>query len=187
MSIFELIYVVVLLVIMISVLISFHAERKAKVVPAPTLRHVRNRALSLIPDTFDRNGSYKIIDLGSGWGGVLIALSNLFPNSEIVGYEISPCPFILSKIRGWIRSKNIKVYSTNFLNENISDADIIFCYLSPNHMKQLAPLFSTLGAGKSIISCAFPLPGWAADSEDRVSGYFCNTSIYCYKTSGPKP
>jgi len=74
-----------------------------------------------------------IYDLGSGWGDVLIALAKIYPEAEIRGIEISPVPYLFSIVRTFFM-KNISISYGNFFLKNISDANIVICYLMPEIM-----------------------------------------------------
>ena len=176
----DIIYCFVMIVFFVAIFTSLFFERYTKIVPAPTLSYVRKRALKLIPENFKKDGQYEIFDLGSGWGGILISLSKLFPNSTIIGYELSPLPYFISKLRVFFRKRNINVYREDFFKKDISDADIIFCYLSPYHMELLKEKFSELPNGSVIISCSFPILGWKPDKEEYISSFFVKIPIFRY-------
>lgn len=171
-----------MITIFLIVLISFYYEKKTKIGAMPSWSSVGKIALKLIPDNFSKDGQYQILDLGSGWGGVLATLSKLFPNSKITGYELSPWPFLYSSVRLFSKRKKIQIMRKDFFDNDISSADIIFCYLSPYHMDKLKEKFATLPDGKCIISCAFPILGWKIDKEDFVHNFFVKTPVFRYIT-----
>jgi hypothetical protein len=181
-EVIDVIYCIVMIVFFISIFTSIYFEKYTKIVPAPTLSYVRRKALKLIPPNFKREGQYNILDLGSGWGGILIALSKLFPQSKITGYELSPFPYIISSLRIYFNKKNIDILREDFFDKDISSADIIFCYLSPYHMEKLKEKFATLPEGKCIISCSFPIKGWKADKQDEINSFFIKIPIFRYIT-----
>lgn len=158
----------------------FYYEKKAKISPAPVLPWVRRKALALIPESFDRSKKYKIADLGSGWGGLLLKLSKQFPNSDVVGYEISPWPFYISKMTTGLLSRRVTVKKENFFQKDISEFDIVVCYLSPYHMKELKSQFASLKPGSVIVSCSFPVEGWEPDIKGSISGIFVTIPIFVY-------
>ena len=92
----------------------------------PSSAVARKAMLALSCET----GNGPIYELGSGWGNVLIALAKQFPNRQIVGYEISFLPWLISKLLIKILGlKNVHVYRKNFLNADLSEASVIVCYL----------------------------------------------------------
>lgn len=179
MTLLDVIYCSVMISFFAIIAISFFYEKHLKIGAMPSLPSVGKKAFALIPQDYKNDGQYKIMDLGSGWGGVLLGLSKLFPNSKIIGYELSPCPFIVSWVRTFF-SKDINVSRKNFFEKDISSANIIFCYLSPYHMEQLKEKFSSLPDGTCIISCAFPITGWKIDKEEHIYNFFIKTPMYRY-------
>ena len=120
------------------------------------------------------------IDLGSGWGGLLVQLSKKFPSAKIIGYEVSWFPYLFSK---WVcRKKNIKIYRSNHLLTSFPTNAVFFCYLCPLSMKDLA-----MNVPKSgwLISHTFSLPNvrpiHTQICEDRY-----RTRVYVYRLSNSK-
>jgi len=102
-----------------------------------------------------------VYDLGCGDGRVVVALANNSPAELIVGYEVSLIPYIWSRLRIIFLglSKRIDVRYGDFLNRDLSSADVIFCFLTPMAMKRLQPKFEKeLKKGTRIISYSFHIP-----------------------------
>lgn len=179
MSLFDIIYCTALILFFVVVLTSLFYEKRTKIVPAPTFSWVRNKALSLIPSHFSKEGQYEIVDLGCGWGGALIALYKIFPHSKITGYEMSFWPYLVSKTRTLLR-ENILIFREDFFKKDISSSDIIFCYLSPYHMELLKEKLSALRQGSCVVSCSFPILGWTADKVVYVNCFIIKIPVYSY-------
>ncbi len=180
MSIFDTIYSVFIIFVFLVIGISFIYEKKARISPTPVLPHVRLKALTLLPSRFIPSGTYKIADLGCGWGSLLLKLSRLFPEASITGYEISPFPFLLSWLRSSLFSSNISVHRSDFFKADISAFDIVFCYLSPWHMNELKDHFLKMKPGSVVISCSFPIDGWRAERTDSVKSLFVSIPVFLY-------
>jgi SAM-dependent methyltransferase len=127
-----------------------------------------------------------VYDLGSGDGRVVAALAH---NSaaHIVGYEISLLLYIWSRLKLlfcglWAR---VEIRYADFLTRDLSQATVIFCFLTPMAMKKLAPKFrKELKQGTRIISYSFSLPDW----EPRLVERRTPTSIpIFYYEVGPAP
>jgi hypothetical protein len=160
-------------------------ERKARVPPVPVLPHVKRRALKLALKHTDASAPYKIIDLGCGWGGVMLSLARVYKKATITGYEISPWPYRFAKLRTALKGKRVRVRRQNIFDADISDQDIIYCYLHPETLKELRPVFETLKPGALIISCSFPIPEWTAIAREDVAGVV-NIPIFIYKINEKK-
>ena len=68
------------------------------ITPMPSSGAARRRIVELVPA--DLEGT--ILELGSGWGGLAVALARRFPAAQVVAYELSPVPWIVARIRAAI-------------------------------------------------------------------------------------
>lgn len=145
----------------------------------PTSRKVQRDLLDVIPPL---KASGKIYELGSGWGTLTYSLAKKFPNIEVVGYEISPVPYLFSKvIAKSCAINNLKLEKKNFLNTSLDEAQLIVCYLYPKGMEQLkVELEKKLSPGTWVISNTFAITGWSPYFVHHVQDLY-RTKIYIYK------
>lgn len=67
-------------------------------------------------------------------------------------------------------SNGVKIKYKNFYVQDLSEADAIFCYLTPWGLKKLKPkLEKELRPGAKIVSYAYTIDGWQPDLRDRSS------------------
>lgn len=146
----------------------------------PTSEKVKLKVLDCVPP--ETQGT--ILDLGSGWGTMVMQLAKKFPHCHIIGYESSPIPYYFSKIWAlFAKLPNMKIYRKNFFEENISNASLIYCYLYPGAMKQLRDKFNEeLKPGTIVFSNTFALPNWEPVHVVNVKDIY-NTRIYMYMKS----
>ena len=140
--------------------------------PMPSSVNSRLEMMKLVP-----TDPKFCIDLGSGWGGLLLQLSKRFPKTKIIGYEISILPYLYSK---WVcRNKNIDIFRKSYLSVSHPEDTVFFCYLCPSSMKKLAQQPPEYGW---LISHTFALP-----SHTPVRSCVCDdvyrTRIYVYDLS----
>ncbi len=110
-----------------------------------------------------------IYDLGSGLGNVGIAIVKNFP-VKVIGYEISPLPYLTSKIRS-LFVKNFTVKYANVKKANISDANVVYCYLLPGLLSEIAPkLTKELPKNTKIISLLFEIKGLKKQKTIEIDG-----------------
>jgi precorrin-6B methylase 2 len=96
-----------------------------------------------------------IIDLGSGWGTLMIALARAFPDASVQGVEMSPFPYLISRLRTR-RLSNVSVRFGTLFRTDLHDADAITCYLMPSLMARLSDLLDqTVKPGTSIVTNTF--------------------------------
>jgi len=124
-----------------------------------------------------------IIDLGSGWGTLLFALSRKYPDRQIIGFELSWLPWIYSQaIRVIFRRRNLRIYRQNFFSAQLPDATLLICYLHPKGMQKLWDKLSSdqRRLNSMLISNTFALPDNQPAETLRVDDLY-NTPIYIYR------
>ncbi len=73
------------------------------------------------------NGS--LIDLGSGWGTLVIAVARKYPHQQVIGYELSWFPWLISIIRKYsLRLDNLTLYRKDFKKAELSNASILLSF-----------------------------------------------------------
>jgi trans-aconitate methyltransferase len=96
-----------------------------------------------------------IYELGSGWGSLAIELARAFPHAQVRGIEISPFPYLVSRLRA-LRHANARFEWGNFDRCDLSDADAITCYLMPEKMARVAELLDAkLRTNVPVVSIEF--------------------------------
>jgi hypothetical protein len=101
-----------------------------------------------------------IYSLSCGKSGFLLGVGGSYPNAELIGVEHDLFPFILEKIQLIIRFSNIKaIYQKNLYQLDIKRADLIYCYLDVEILRELPKKFKfECKPGTIIISNGFPIP-----------------------------
>jgi ribosomal protein L11 methylase PrmA len=101
-----------------------------------------------------------VYDLGCGDGRFLIAAAKRY-KVKAIGFEINPWAYLLSRFRVGLCQANVSIHFQDFWKADLSEADIVFCYLFPDVMERLREKLSKeLKAGAKVISCNFEMPGW---------------------------
>lgn len=180
MTLAEIMYCLVLAAALGTAGMNEYYTYKVKVPPAPTLPHVRKAMLAFLEKYTDTNKPWNIADLGSGWGGLAIATHRLFRQSSIHGYELSPVPLVISKMRS-VSRPNVHFKRKDILSVNLSTFDIIISYLSPVIMKEMKKKFETECKSGTLIVCnAFEIPGWTPLEQCTV-GRLPKIPVFIYR------
>lgn len=96
-----------------------------------------------------------IYDLGSGFGSLVMALAGAFPRAQVRGVEISPFPYLVSRLRA-LRHANVQIAWGDFTRCDLSDADAVTCYLMPATMPRVAGLLDArLRSSVLVVSIDF--------------------------------
>ena len=148
--------------------------------PVPSSKKAKNCMLSVIPEETIGN----VVDLGSGWGTLVFSLSKKFPQCDVAGYELSPLPWLYSKlINSILRRKNLTIRRKNIYNVCLSKVSVVVCYLHPNAMEKLAQKFEKeLSKGTLIVCNTFPVPSWTPKQVYLIGGVF-SRKIYVYEVN----
>jgi hypothetical protein len=117
-----------------------------------------------------------LYDLGAGDGKALVIANKEF-GARAVGFELSPIFWAVARLNLLIRGAKAELYCRNFFDQNLSGANVIFCFLSIHAMARLKPKFECeLAPGTKIISYAFSIRDW--QPKTIIKKYYGNIYLY---------
>jgi hypothetical protein len=181
---FEWGYSILMMIVFALIFILFWAEHKLKVPAVPLMPWLRIKAITLAAKHSNTDAPYKIADLGSGWGGLCFALARHYKKSDVYGFELSPLPFFIARVRAFFSSlifrRHVSFKQQDIFKIDISDYDIIFCYLSPFILKDMKEQFLSMKKGAMIITCSFPIEGLEPDEVQSMKFIF-NMPVHFYR------
>jgi ribosomal protein L11 methylase PrmA len=122
-----------------------------------------------------------VYDLGAGDGRVLIQAVREF-GARAVGIEIDPIR--VSRIKQRLASTGVEaeVLQGDFMQVDLSPADVVVLYLSDSVNAELAPkLRNELKPGTRVVSLDYPLPAWTADRALDVRSGGLQREIFIYR------
>lgn len=144
----------------------------------------RKRIVSCL-DAVSANKGDMWVDLGCGDGRVLRQARKRY-EVKAVGYEVNPLAYLKARIL-CLFHPGIQIRLKNFFKSDLTNADIVSCYLFPDVMHDLAQkLTSELKPGATIISFNFNLPGLVPEQVLRPPGSLHSDPIYIYRTPEDK-
>lgn len=110
------------------------------------------------------NKPQKVVDLGSGWGTLLIPLAQKFPQHKFVGIERAWTPFYVSKFRAR-KLSNLSFVCEDFFKYSLKDADVVVMFLIGFMMPKVTDkCLKELPKGATVLAIRFPLTGIEADT-----------------------
>lgn len=117
-------------------------------------------------ETANLNPNQKVYDLGSGNGAILFAVPK---NTHRIGYEKMTLLHLWAKARNWIRRDSIVFKKQDLYTADLSDADVIFCYLFPFLMERFEnEIWPTLKPGCQVVSHGFKLQKQKEKHQQKV-------------------
>jgi len=173
----DILLVIMLIFVMMMLATVFINLFLVKVPYVPTSRKALNEILKHVKV----NPQSKVHDLGCGDGRFLFAMESQF-KTECFGYELAPIPFLLSKLTQYFRRSKVNFYMKNFLKVNLSNADLIFCYLSPDLLTKLGDkLQKECKQGTQIITNTFKISNLEPVKVLARNRELKHPSIYIYE------
>ena len=174
MPVFEIVLFTTVLIVGASIIFS---TIKVGISPMPSSKKAYQAIITLADET----GHGPIYDLGSGWGSLIIRLARKYPDRQIVGYELSIFPWLITKIiKRLLGLSNLVVHREDFLKADLSNASVITCYLFPAAMEALNnKLKNGKGRLRFIISNNFALPSYQASKVIQLNDFY-KTPVYLY-------
>jgi hypothetical protein len=145
----------------------------------PSLPRVQKRMLTLAAG----DSSGKIVEFGSGWGGLSFRAARLYPQREITGLELSLCPYLFSRLRQKLSRglKNLTFVRQDFTTFPLQDTAVVLCYLTNPLMASLRSKFlHDLPKGAVVISSTFFIPRWQPETTEHIRGLW-DTPIFLYR------
>ena len=122
-----------------------------------------------------------VYDLGAGDARIITIAAKEF-GAKAIGFEIALLPYLFGRIRIWVKGLKNKVSLKylNFFKQNLSEADVICVFLTPQAMTKLKPkLEKEIKPGCRVVSYAFSLPNWPPKKIDKPNPQ--TTTIYLYQ------
>ncbi len=101
-----------------------------------------------------------VYDLGCGDGRILVAAAKRY-HARAVGIEIDPIRYLWCQLLISVLGlrKQVHIIFGNLFNTNLSEADVVVCYLMPDALSKLENKLKTeLKPGKRIVSNKFSFP-----------------------------
>lgn len=176
--------VIVLGAIPIIISLEYYAK-KTKVTAVSSVPWMRKAVLEVLKEKAHNHKSDSdliIYELGSGWGPLAIDAAKAFPESKVIGLELSPIPLWFSRVRSKLWGiQNIEWRRCDFFDVDLSDADIVIFYMLESILERLKPKFEEeFKLGTIVISNTFEVRGWEPNDVKTVMSKPIPLKVYTY-------
>jgi SAM-dependent methyltransferase len=106
----------------------------------------------------------RVIDIGSGLGGLVLYLSRVRPDAAVEGIELAPLPFLYSWLRARLAGGRATFRLGDYEKLDFSRYDLVFAYLSPAAMPGLwRKAAAEMRPGAMLASYEFIVPERSPD------------------------
>jgi hypothetical protein len=129
-------------------------------------RSAGEKLAELLPDAAE----VRLLDLGCGFGGLLLQLARLRPLARFEGVEIAPLPALVA----WLRLRRVpecRVRRGDLWRLDLAQYDVVYAFLSPAPMPALwDKVRREMRPGTLFVSNSFPVPGVGPDGVIALAG-----------------
>lgn len=142
----------------------------------PTTKQVKRALLQELPEL----SRGKIVELGSGFGGVAFLLARRYSHLKVEAYELSIVPFIVSfSLSKLFRLKNLTLIRRDFLSASLEEASLLYAYLCPKGMEALREKCGEEKVCGTLISSTFHLPNSRPIKVQTINDLY-QTKLFVY-------
>ncbi len=175
MSPWSLTLVILVLVVAASILWS---TVRTGMPPMPSLGRAPRAMLELVPVPPEGG----IVDMGSGWGTLAVRFARRFPQTSVVGYEVSFFPWLVSVLLARVmRLDNLRFVRRDFRDAELEGVAVLLCFLMPEGMQAVAQrLERDPGSVRWVISHCFALRGREPETVVELPDLYA-TPVYRYR------
>lgn len=186
-DLFTLLYAIAVLMLLTSGLIYTYYHYKLGVGPAPSSKAARAAMAAEIHRLIQMGllpSNPKIVDMGSGTGGLVRSLAKALPNAQVTGLDLSipvHClAWLCSKIFG---PKNTRFVLTDFGSYDVSNTHVVVTYLTGNILKALSPhLKVSLPKGAVVLCLNYSIPDMDWDNYKTITiNSVIEPALYCHR------
>jgi hypothetical protein len=117
----------------VVLLVLFWSTFRTQVPYYPSGKAVRGAVAGLLP----RGGSPRAIDIGSGFGGLVMELARMRPDARVEGIELAPLPWFASRLVAAATRSRARFCLGDYERLDFGSYDLVFAYLSPAAMGAL--------------------------------------------------
>jgi hypothetical protein len=113
----------------------------------------------------------RIIDIGSGLGGLVLDLARRRPDCGVSGIELAPLPWLASRLCALATRSRARFLLGDYDKLNFGDFDVVFAYLSPAAMGGLwRKAEAEMRPGSMLLSYEFVIAEREADRRVVTTG-----------------
>lgn len=123
------------------------------------------RTQTAVSDIVQEHGAESFVDLGCGLGDVVCSVARKSSANKVLGVETAPFSYLIALGRAIVvTGGRASVRFQNIWSTDVSNADVVYAFLSPAPMARLFKKLKTeMKPGSIFVSNSFAVPGSEPD------------------------
>jgi len=123
----------------------------------------------------------RLIDIGSGFGGLVLELARRRPDCQFCGVELAPLPWLVSLLRARLSGGGARFTRGDYERLDFADYDFVFAYLSPAAMEALwRKAAREMRPGAMLFSYEFDIPSRKPDQTIAATSVGPALYVWCF-------
>ncbi len=123
----------------------------------------------------------RVVDIGSGLGGLVLDLARRRPDGQFDGIELAPLPWLVSRLRAKLAGSRARFLRGDYESLDFSQYDAVFAYLSPAVMAALwRKAEAEMLPGSMLLSYEFKIAARAPDKTIAATERGPLLYIWCF-------
>ena len=148
------------LAVFLFLLFLYWSTYRTQVPYYPSNRRVWDAVAGLLPPA----GPVRVIDIGSGLGGLVLDLAGRRAQIAATGIELAPLPWLVSRLRARLQGSRARFLLGDYERLDFAEFDVVFAYLSPAAMGALwRKAAREMRPGSLLLSYEFDIDDRAAN------------------------
>ena len=117
-------------------------------------------AWKAVASVLPQRSGLRVVDIGSGFGGMVLHLAQTRPDCDVLGVELAPLPCFASMLVAMLKRSKGRFLHRDYASLDFADYDVVFAYLSPVAMPSLwAKACAEMRPGTLLLSYEFAIAG----------------------------
>lgn len=134
-----------------------------------------------VADLIAQRPGVRLVDIGSGLGGLVLDLARRRPDGQFCGIELAPLPWLLSRLRARLAGSAARFLRGDYEALDFGQYDVVFAYLSPAVMAALwAKAEAEMLPGSMLLSYEFKIAAREPDKAIAATGRGPLLYIWCF-------
>ncbi|HSY26781.1 MAG TPA: methyltransferase domain-containing protein [Burkholderiaceae bacterium] len=123
-------------------------------------------AWAAVAELLPKSHPIRFVDVGSGFGGMVFHLARSRGDSEFIGIELAPLPWLASRMTAWFARARVQFLRDDYNHLDFGEFDVVFAYLSPAAMPALwQKARAEMRTGSLLLSYEFAI----AEAESQIT------------------